>query len=377
MQKKIRLTVLLAVAAITVSMLAIPASATSIATKVLRGAAVGYAVTKAAGPLDSFINKMTLQNGMASNLDTKVVPILSVGEKGYVGGAQVSGPKTLVNQVKAVFEYEKNFDHNQYRIKVLVPSASLNPLQLERVDKVGISAIIEVALDGKLRYQTVGSGFKAGDVLRGAAVAVAIKNAGNGINNVINTVTLNKGLATKVVPMASFGEKAYIGGAQVASSTRAIDSVNAVWQYEDLFDGGKFRIKVMVPTTSSNPLKMKRVDGAGITAVVDMALAKQKDVVQEQPRSKTVLDRIFGGRDDRNPRYVPAPARKDNGKHTGWYIGERRGRKHAWVDEKWQKRFNEVNARNREPFMDWLDGRNDRSLDRFDTLYKEFLRTRR
>ncbi|MCX6344780.1 MAG: hypothetical protein NT018_06875 [Armatimonadetes bacterium] len=154
----------------------------------------------------------------ASKMATKVVPILSVGEKGYIGGAQVSGPAAQVEMVDAVFQYEQNFSNNNYRAKVLLPSASLNPLKLERVPKVGVTAIIDYSLDGSLRYKTVGTGIQAGNVIRGAAVLIAVKNFGSSINNTLNTLTFNKGFDTKVLPMASVGEKMYLGGGQISAS---------------------------------------------------------------------------------------------------------------------------------------------------------------
>lgn len=314
------------VAAMFVAVVA-PVAAASLGTEVLRGAAIGYAVKQSAGGLDKFINTVTLQKGLPSKLDTKVVPILSVGEKGYVGGAQVSGPASLVNEVKAVFQYEKAFDNGRYRIKALVPSSSLNPLQLKRVEKVGVSAIIDVALSGGLKHEYYSGKIGSGEVLRAAAVAVGVKAAAPSLNKFINTITLNKNAVTAVVPMASIGEKAYIGGAQVASAGRIVDNVAALWQYEDLFSNGKFRVKILVPTNSSNPLKMKRIEGAGVTAVIDTSIADQQD--------KNRDSRYRSGNDHNSKTYRPNSRdtrkidprnnKKDNGLHKGWEIGKHKG----------------------------------------------------
>ncbi|MCL5104951.1 MAG: hypothetical protein M1133_12670 [Armatimonadetes bacterium] len=334
MHRSTKYLIVLLTAALVSSVSTKPAHSGSIATKVLTGAAVGFAVTKTAKPLDKFINTVTLRNGMQSRMATKVVPILSVGEKGYVGGAQVSGPAAVIDKVEAVFQYEKNFSNNNYRAKVLVPSASLNPLKLERVPKAGVTAIIDVALDGGLRYHTVGTPIRAGDVVRGAGLLVVVKNTGPAINKALNMITFNKGYSTKVVPMGSVGEKMYLGGAQISASTRTINAVNALWQYDDLFSNGRFRVKVLVPTTSSNPLKMKRVDGAGVTAVIDMALAQQEDLQRERKRERYPLGGILGGLErDRDED------RHDNGLHKGWYKGKHKGRKNPQVDEKWREKF--------------------------------------
>ena len=310
-------TVISAVAAIVAGALA-PAGAVTLGTKVLRGAAIGYAVKQTAGPLNEFINKVTLQRGMPSGLATKVVPIISVGEKGYIGGAQVSGPAALVKDVRAVLQYEQNFSTGNYRIKALVPSSSINPLELKRVPKVGVSALIDVALAGGLKTHTYGGGVGGGEIIRAAAVAVGVKAAAGALNKAINTITFDKGAVTAVVPMATFGEKAYIGGAQVSGSTRVIDAVEAVWQYEDLFSNGKFRVKILVPTNSTNPLKMKRVQGAGITAVIDTAIARQSE-----SRDGYYYD---GTRRVYRPDVSQYERdRHDRGLHKGWYIGKHKG----------------------------------------------------
>ena len=358
MQKIARIVTLFLFAAFVISTLATPVFSVSLGTKVLRGAAIGFAITKVAKPLDSFINTVTFKHGMKSSMATKVVPILSVGEKGYIGGAQVSGPRSLVQKVEAVFQYEKNFSNNNYGTKVLVPSASLNPLKLKRVAKVGVSAIIDVALDGGLNYHTVGTGIRAGDVIRGAGLLIVVKNIGSGINKGLNTITFNPGMATKVVPMGSFGEKTYLGAAQISASGQTINKVNALWQYEGIFGNGTYRIKVLVPTTSSNPLKMKRVDGAGVTAIIDMALSQQKDVENERSGKWGTLggmlgkyrnaDRNYGRPAERGDDKDASYYRHDNGKHKGWYKGKHNGRKNDHVDEKWRDKISKEYDKHRD-----------------------------
>ena len=67
----------------------------------------------------------------------------SVGAKAYLGAMQVAGPAHLVNRVKAVWQYEGLFDRGRARLRVLVPSDSLNPLDIRRVRGVGATAIID------------------------------------------------------------------------------------------------------------------------------------------------------------------------------------------------------------------------------------------
>ncbi len=316
----------------------------------LKGAAIGYAVKQTGPQLNHFINTITLRNHMQTKMATKVVPILSVGEKGYIGGAQVSGPAVLIKKVQAVFQYEKNLSNNNYRVKVLVPSASLNPLALSRVPKTGVTAIIDVSLDGSLKNGTIGTGISITDAAKVAGLLVLIHNVGPTINKGINFLTLNKGQATKFVPWGSIGDKTYFGGAQVSASATTIKSVKAVWQYDGLFGNGAFRVKVMVPTNNTNPLKIKRVDGAGITAVVDMALSPQKvPVLNKTPirnyrstnatnygtaanpvyrtTSGSYVDK-YGNIVDKNGNIITRKDDgKDNGKHKGWTKGKGNQRK--------------------------------------------------
>lgn len=313
-----------------VSLAAGPLAAADLGTKVVRGALIGVAVKTAADPLNKFINAITLRGKVQTRMATKVVPILSVGDKGYVGGAQVSGPASLVKQVQAVFQYEQSLSNRNYRAKVLLPSASINPLELRRVAKVGVTAIIDVSLDGRMGGVTVGKGIQTGDVIRGAAVLAAVKVVGPEINKVVNAISFNKGEATCFVPYASIGEKAYLGGAQVSGSALTISKVKAVWQYEDLFDGGKFRVRAVVPVSALNPLEAKRVDGTGITAVVDMALAQQETLEARNERERR--ERWEGLRDRREEerrrereRLERERERRDNGKHKGWTKGKRKG----------------------------------------------------
>ncbi|MCS7308783.1 MAG: hypothetical protein RMK92_01945 [Armatimonadota bacterium] len=239
--------------------------------RILRGGVkavgIGYLVRQNARALDRFINDITIRQNVPINQATKVVPILSVGDKGYIGAAQVMGPKQAVDKVQAVFQIEESLD--RFRIKVLVPSDSLTGLR--RVEKVGISALIDVALEGGFKV-THPKGLGGKEVIAAAAVAVAVKNAGNQLNEVINRLSLRKDAAefTKVIPMATLGENAYIGGAQVSGAAADVDKVQGVWQYEDLFSNGMFRVKILIPTDDLNPLKLRRVDGVGLTAVIDM-----------------------------------------------------------------------------------------------------------
>lgn len=70
--------------------------AAEFSTKIFRAAAIGAAVTAVSPQLNKFVNTITIQK-LPAGTATKIVPILSVGEKGYIGAAQVAGPSTYVN----------------------------------------------------------------------------------------------------------------------------------------------------------------------------------------------------------------------------------------------------------------------------------------
>lgn len=105
---------------------------------------IGYAVDRFQEPLNDFINKLFLKSGVESEYATKVVPIISLGDKGYIGAAQVIGPSDAVAQVEAVAQLEGSFNDRLFRIRGLVPVDSKNPTKLNRINGVGVSAIIDV-----------------------------------------------------------------------------------------------------------------------------------------------------------------------------------------------------------------------------------------
>ncbi len=114
---------------------------------ILKGAGIVLLVDKFGGELNDFINKLTVNKGIGVEDRTKVVPIISIGQGGYAGAAQVSGPAHLVDKVKAVAQLEGNFSGRTFRIKVLVPVESKEIVKdIKRVSGVGVSAVIDVRL---------------------------------------------------------------------------------------------------------------------------------------------------------------------------------------------------------------------------------------
>ncbi|MGB9587296.1 MAG: hypothetical protein ACPL7O_03870 [Armatimonadota bacterium] len=324
-------------------------------TEIFRAVAIGLAVKAASADLNKAINTLTFQNKLPAGMSTKVVPILSVGEKGYVGAAQVAGPQSYVNSVQAVWLYEDNFSQNEFRLKVYVPSASLNPLELKRVQKVGISAIVDVSLDGRWKGQTFSHSVSVGDVLKAGVVAVAINAAADPLNKAINSIAGGWNTSTKVVPVATIGDKAYIGGAQVAGAASSLDKVKAVYQYEDIFGGGKFRIKAFVPSDSTNPLKISRVSGIGLTALIDTSIADQQRIRERQDYWRTAEVKYIPLNTRLQERFkddiVVLEPRHDRGLHLGWYIGK--GNQKKYLTGVWAERYRALDDKDKEDFAAW------------------------
>jgi hypothetical protein len=112
---------------------------------ILKVGGVAVIVSKFGPQINSAINKLTLQHGVEVKEVTKVVPILSVGQGGFIGAAQVMGAQEDVDRVKAVAQIEGKF--NAFRFKALIPVESEKAVKnLKRVNGVGVSAIIDIKI---------------------------------------------------------------------------------------------------------------------------------------------------------------------------------------------------------------------------------------
>ncbi|UCC68013.1 MAG: hypothetical protein JSV79_13030, partial [Armatimonadota bacterium] len=77
-----------------------PVLALDLGEALLKTVTVGAVVNAVAGPADDGINTLVGNRNLPPGTATKVVPVLSVGEKGYVGAVQVAGSKELVAKTK-------------------------------------------------------------------------------------------------------------------------------------------------------------------------------------------------------------------------------------------------------------------------------------
>nr|WP_309687200.1 hypothetical protein [Armatimonas sp.] len=280
----------------------------------LKTVAVGAAVDSNAGAINKFINTVTARRGWKDTQTTKVVPILSLGDKGYIGAAQVSGPASALSSVRVVWQVEgsKQIGDGIYRIKALIPSNSLSPLEIRRVQKVGITALIDTATGGAAAAAPGSKGLMGGDLLKAGVIAVAVKASASQLNTAINSVTGNRpALATRVVPALSLGERAYIGAAQLTGSTTTIGKVQAVGIYDDSFDRGRYRVRIVIPATGSDPTRLKRVPGVGLAALVETTINRVERPVQSKvPTLSLEKPRVPAPRTGSIP---PVPASNNSG----------------------------------------------------------------
>lgn len=118
--------------------------------------------------------------------------------------------------------------------------------------------------------------FSLGDILKVGGIAILIDKFAGPLNSFINTLTFKSGgsheYATKVVPIITIGSGGYVGAAQVMGTEELVDEVKAVIQVEGNFNGSQFRVKALIPIDSKNPTNFSRVQGVGVSAMIDVKI---------------------------------------------------------------------------------------------------------
>lgn len=113
----------------------------------LKGLGVGFLVDKFGNEINKGINSLYGNNKFTSDYLTKVVPIISVGSSGYMGAAQVVGPRNQVEKVKACAQIEGEFKAiGGVRLRGLIPVSSKGLSDIKRVEGVGVAALIDFKL---------------------------------------------------------------------------------------------------------------------------------------------------------------------------------------------------------------------------------------
>ncbi|MFN3728824.1 MAG: hypothetical protein ACK4XJ_03830 [Fimbriimonadaceae bacterium] len=104
-----------------------------------------------------------------------------------------------------------------------------------------------------------------------------VRRFGPDINREVNKLTGHKdsnAATTKVVPILSVGvgRSSAIGAAQVTGSKAQVDKVQAVAQPQvDVF-GNTIRIRALIPVSSTDVSRIRKVEGVGVSALVDVRL---------------------------------------------------------------------------------------------------------
>lgn len=140
---------------------------------------------------------------------------------------------------------------------------------------IGIGIAIAAGL-AVLAFSATGAlAIDLGDVLKVGGIAFLVSQYDEQIDDFLTSALGEREAAargaTKVVPILSLGRGGYVGAAQVVGSPENVGRVKAVVQVEGKF--GKFRAKVLVPTTtakaSSTPTRAK---GVGVSAVIEFKI---------------------------------------------------------------------------------------------------------
>jgi hypothetical protein len=114
-----------------------------------------------------------------------------------------------------------------------------------------------------------------GDILKVGGVLLAVSQFGPNINHFINNLLSARKAElagqTKVVPIFSVGQGAYIGAAQVVGAAASVQKVQAVAAVEGVM--GKASGLLLVPISTKVPgSSLAQVKGAGVSAIVDLKL---------------------------------------------------------------------------------------------------------
>jgi hypothetical protein len=121
----------------------------------------------------------------------------------------------------------------------------------------------------------VSQAINLGDVLKVGGIAILVDKFAGPLNNFVNTITAKHGsssdYATKVVPILTVGSGGYVGAAQITGPNNLVDQTKAVIQIEADFNN-TFRVKALVPIDSKNPVNFSRVQGVGISAIIDVRI---------------------------------------------------------------------------------------------------------
>lgn len=128
---------------------------------------------------------------------------------------------------------------------------------------------------GALVNTTQAFSLNLGSILKVGGVGILVNRFGGQINDFLNKILAQNNLSTtyttKVVPIVSVGTNGYIGAAQVTGPASEVERVEAVAQLEASFNNVA-RVKGLVPIDSKNPVNASRIQGVGVSAIIDLKI---------------------------------------------------------------------------------------------------------
>ncbi len=145
--------------------------------------------------------------------------------------------------------------------------------------KIGAIATA-AAVCGMIFGQMLPAQAQVGELIKGAAIGILVNKFGGQIDRFVNTATGNKpdGLreTTRVVPIVSIGEGAFVGAVQITGPKNKVDEVKAVARVEASTKiGNEVRITGLIPVATTKPSdisSISRVKGVGVSAIIDVKL---------------------------------------------------------------------------------------------------------
>lgn len=145
--------------------------------------------------------------------------------------------------------------------------------------KILLATVMAVSIatlsTGALVNTTQAFSLNLGSILKVGGVGILVDRFGGQINDFLNKILAQNNLSTtyttKVVPIVSVGTNGYIGAAQVTGPASEVERVEAVAQLEASFNNVA-RVKGLVPIDSKNPVNASRIQGVGVSAIIDLKI---------------------------------------------------------------------------------------------------------
>lgn len=111
--------------------------------EVIKILGVGAVVQKFGPEINKAMNRLGSHEDTNASA-TKVVPILSVGSRRAIGAAQVMGPRSAVETVKAVAQLDQDLFGREIKIRAMIPVSSEELSNIRRVEGVGVSGVVDL-----------------------------------------------------------------------------------------------------------------------------------------------------------------------------------------------------------------------------------------